>query len=150
MVYIEWLMYQRINRRLEYAIMALRYMSKKTNQWVSVKKMVNELHCPFDPFSKVMQKLSDHHLIQSRKGVGGGYSFSGDLDKISLYQLMSIVLPSTEITECISGDCNLFNFCTIRSPMENLNDQLGHFYKGISLQKFFQSEKPKKNKKGDS
>ncbi len=146
MGYIKWLMYQRMNRSLEYAIMALSYMSLKKDKWISVKEMVRELHCSFDPFSKVMQKLSDCCLIQSKKGIGGGYSFSGNLDEISLYQLMSIVLPSTEIADCLSGDCNLLNFCNIRTPIANLNDQLIHFYKGISIQKLLQDKPSKKVK----
>ena len=123
--------------------MALSYMSLEKKGWISVKEMVEDLHCPFDPLSKVMQKLSDHHLVQSKKGIGGGYSFSGDLDKISLHQLMSIVLPPTDFASCFSGDCKLLNFCNIRKPIANLNEQLIYFYKGISMKKLLEDSNSK-------
>ena len=82
----------RISRNLEYALMALGYMSERKNQCVSAKEMVQAFNCPFHPFSRVLQKLADHELVLSRKGLGGGYVFTKDLDELSLYKLMSILL----------------------------------------------------------
>ena len=133
-------MYQKIHRSLEYALMALQYMSDKKDERVSVREMSDYLHCPFDPFSKVMQKMAEAKIIHSKKGVGGGYCFSGNLKDISVYELMFAVLPSTEIADCLSGSCQLLNFCNIKKPILNLNQQLNDFYKGISVESLFQKK----------
>ena len=49
----------RISRNLEYALMALTYMSERKNQCVSAREMVQVFQCPFHPFSRVLQKLAD-------------------------------------------------------------------------------------------
>lgn len=134
-------MYQKIHRGLEYALMALNYMSLKQGEWISVREMSQSLHCPFDSFSRVTQKMAEAKIIQSKKGIGGGYCFLGDLNKISLYDLMLIVLPSAEIADCLSGSCHLIEFCNIKKPIYNLNQQINDFYKEISIESLLRKNK---------
>ena len=140
----------KISRNLEYALMALSYMSERKNQCVSAREMTQSFHCPFHPFSRVLQKLADHELILSRKGIGGGYIFTKNLDELSLYKLMSIILPPIEIAACLFGYCDLLENCNIRSPIHYLNKKFVEFYKTLSVKeilscgdmKNFDSEKP--------
>ena len=123
----------KISRNLEYALMALRYMSERKNQCVSAREMAQVFQCPFHPFSRVLQKLADHKLIISQKGIGGGYTFSANLDRLSMYELMSLVLPPTEIAACLSGYCNLLDHCNIQNPIHYLNKKFMEFYKTLNV-----------------
>lgn len=123
----------RISRNLEYALIALSYMSERRNQCVSAKEMVQVFDCPFHPFSRVLQKLADHNLISSKKGIGGGYVLTKNLDKLSFYELMSFVLPPIEIAACLSGYCDLLENCNIRNPIHYLNKKFVAFYKTLSV-----------------
>ena len=123
----------KISRNLEYALMALAYMSKRKNYCVSAREMTETFNCPFHPFSRVLQKMADGGFIQSQKGIGGGYIFSCSLDKMSLYELMSVVLPPVELADCLSGYCHLLDHCNIRSPIHYLNKKFLQFYKTLSL-----------------
>lgn len=124
----------KISRNLEYALMALSYMSERRHQCVSAREMVQTFHCPFHPFSRVLQKMADHRLIKSRKGIGGGYVFTKSLDGISLYKLMSIVLPPIEIAACLYGHCDLLEHCNIQSPVHYLNKRFIEFYKTLNIE----------------
>ena len=124
----------RVSRHLEYALMALNYLSSRQNRRVAVREMVEKLHCPFDPLSRVLQKMADQGLVHSQKGVGGGYLFSGDLSKFSLYDLMVMILQPVEVVSCLSGHCDLLETCNIRTPLRIFNDRLKDFYKSLSLQ----------------
>ena len=123
----------RISRNLEYALMALAYMSKRKNHCVSSREMTQNFHCPFHPFSRVLQKMAEHHLIESRKGIGGGYVLTKNLDEFSLYKLMSVVLPSIEIAACLSGHCDLLEHCNIKNPVHYLNKKFVEFYKTLNV-----------------
>ena len=127
-------MNHRISRQLEYALMALDYMSSRKGQRVAVREMVEKLHCPFDPLSRVLQKMADQGVVQSQKGLGGGYCFSGDLNTLSFYDLMVMILRPVEVVSCLSGDCELLQTCNIRTPIRVFNDRLKDFYKSLSLQ----------------
>ena len=51
--------------------MALKYL--KNNKKVSAKELAMYMNAPFDPLSRVMQKLGRSGFIESEKGAGGGY-----------------------------------------------------------------------------
>jgi len=123
----------KVSRNLEYALMALRYMSERKNQCVSAREMIRVFQCPFHPFSRVLQKLADHNLVVSRKGIGGGYTFTASLDQLSMYELMSVILPPTEIAACLSGYCNLLDHCNIQDPIHYLNKKFVEFYKTLNV-----------------
>lgn len=130
----------KISRNLEYALMALAYMSKRKNHCVSAREMVQSLQCPFHPFSRVLQKMADNHLIQSKKGIGGGYILNKNPKEMSLYSLMSAVLPPIEFAACLSGHCNLLEHCNVQNPILYLNKKFLEFYKTINIQEILNGE----------
>ena len=133
MLYIYRTMSYKISRNLEYALMALSYMSQ-ANGYVSAREMTQKLACPFHPFSRVLQKLVEKKFIESRQGIQGGYILTYDLKELSLYQLMLAVLPPLEIAACFSGSCDLLEYCNIRNPVHYLNKKFLEFYKSLNVQ----------------
>ena len=123
----------RISRDLEYALMALNYISEKQGSCVSAREMTQKLKCPFHPFSRVLQKLVSQRIVVSKQGIKGGYLLQKDLKDLSLYQLMRAVLPPVEIADCISGSCDLLQYCNIKSPIHYLNKKFLDFYKTLSV-----------------
>ena len=133
----------RISRNLEYALMALAYMSERENQCVSAKEMALVFRCPFHPFSRVLQKLADSNFIVSKKGIGGGYTLINSLEDLSLYQLMSAVLPPVEFASCFSGHCDLLEYCNIQKPVQYLNRIFLDFYKTLNVREILSCRKGK-------
>ena len=124
----------RISRNLEYALMALSYMSERQGSCVSAREITEQLKCPFHPFSKALQKLVDHEIVVSKQGIKGGYLLKKNLAELSLYQLMTAVLPPIDIADCLSGHCDLLQYCNIKNPMHYLNRKFLDFYKTLSVQ----------------
>lgn len=135
----------RVSRNLEYALMALNYMSLKKESRVSVREMAEGLGCPFDPFSRVMQNLANASWVFSQKGIGGGYHLAGTLDGLSLYDLMNVVLNQLEIADCLSGHCDLSLHCNIQTPIQKLNQKFMDFYKSIVITELLNSKNQKSN-----
>ena len=123
----------RISRNLEYALMALSYMSERQGICVSAKEITQQLNCPFHPFSRVLQKMVDQKIIISKQGIRGGYLLNKNLEELSLYELMIAVLPPVEIADCISGSCNLLQHCNIKTPIHYLNRKFLDFYKTLRV-----------------
>ena len=130
----------RISRNLEYALMALDYMSLKKKSPISVREMAESLGCPFDPFSRVMQNLANAGWVLSQKGIGGGYHLAGTLHGLSLYDLMNAVLNQLEIADCLSGHCDLSHHCNIQIPIQKLNQKFMDFYKSIIITELLSSK----------
>lgn len=62
----------KINRKIEYALIALKHMShKKPGQLTSAKEICDIYRTPFDPTSRVLQILSQNGILQAEQGARG-------------------------------------------------------------------------------
>lgn len=127
----------KINRKLEYALMALKYMSQKIpGELTSAKEVSDAFHTPFDATARVMQQMAQKGgILRSEYGANGGYQITKDLAKISIHDLVEIIEGPTALVKCLhkEGPCEIQGTCNIVSPVTQLNDRLTDFYKSLSL-----------------
>lgn len=127
----------RMNRKLEYALMALKHMSAKTpGELTTAKEVVEEAGCPFDATARVMQQMAQKGLLKSEQGAHGGYQITKDLSKVSLSELIEIIMGPLGVVKCLHGNednCELVERCNILSPVSELNRRLKEFYKSVSV-----------------
>ena len=126
----------KINRKLEYALMALKYMSEKNQgDLTTVKEICQGYDCPFDATSRVLQQMARAGILKSEQGARGGYLLVTDLRKVSLFELIEIVIGPMGVAKCFAGlsACGLSPKCNIAGPVHHLNEQLAGFYRGIKV-----------------
>jgi Rrf2 family nitric oxide-sensitive transcriptional repressor len=124
----------KINKKVEYALMALKHMSLKSEgELTTAREICDKYNVPFDTTSKVMQQMNNFGMFKSHKGVKGGYSLAINLKNISYLELTELVEGKKSTVDCELTKCNLLNSCNIVSPMKKLNDHLMYFFSGLSL-----------------
>lgn len=126
----------RLNRKVEYALMALKVMaSKQKGELTSAKEIVDQVGCPFDATARVLQVLAQKDILRSEHGARGGYSLNRDLGKISVFDLMESVTGPMEVAKCIhsEGGCELLETCNITSPITSFNRKVRDFYRSVSV-----------------
>lgn len=128
----------RINRKVEYGLIALRYMSAKTpGSRSTAREIADSVGCSQDVLGQVMNKLAQAGIVDSEQGLHGGYWIVKDLSRVSLYDLMSELLGPMGLAKCMNesseGGCELRANCNIVSPMQTLNKKLIRFYRDLSL-----------------
>lgn len=131
----------RLNRKVEYALMALKHMSSKfPGQLTTAKEICEVTGGPFDATARVMQVMAHKGLLKSEQGAHGGYLLVKDLSKVSFYELMEMILGPMEIVKCIhaSEECELHSSCNIQSPLSQLNSRLMEFYSQLPLNDLLQ------------
>jgi Rrf2 family nitric oxide-sensitive transcriptional repressor len=126
----------KINRKIEYALMALKHMStKKPGELTSAKEVCDIYHCPFDATSRVMQVMAQKEILKSEQGVYGGYQIIRDLNKVSFFELSEMIVGPVALAKCLSaeddGACDLSHTCNIQTPMQMLNTKLAEFYRAL-------------------
>lgn len=134
----------KFNRKLEYALIALKHMAKKRpGEVTSVKEVSDTYRCSQDVTAKVMQKLGRGGILSSSQGIQGGYVIQRDLAKINLLELFNIVLGPQAPVKCMHGtksSCGIKESCNIIKPISVLSDRLDSFYKSLSVQQVLQEE----------
>lgn len=126
----------RLNRKVEYALMALKVMAaKRPGELTSAKDIVEQAGCPFDATARVLQQMGQHGILRSEQGAQGGYVVIRDLSKVSLFELMELILGPIAVAKCLQGEmtCDLKSRCNIISPVTVLNRKLTDFYQNLTI-----------------
>ena len=133
----------KINRKLEYALIALRHMSSKApGQLTSAKEICDFYHTPFDPTSRVLQIMASHDVVRAEQGAHGGYQILRDLSKFTLQDLTQMIEGPIQIVNCFHGNyshCDITASCNVISPMLNLNEKIAGLFKTINVGELIQS-----------
>jgi Rrf2 family protein len=125
----------KMNRKVEYALMALQYIRNKNHQELTTaREICDKYNTPFDTTAKVMQQMHHAGILNSIKGIKGGYQLSLDLKTISLLKLSELIEEKNLSMDCIHGDCDLLNSCNIASPIKKLNHYVNSFFETLSVE----------------
>ncbi|PIS11057.1 MAG: Rrf2 family transcriptional regulator [Bdellovibrio sp. CG10_big_fil_rev_8_21_14_0_10_47_8] len=133
----------KLNRKLEYSLMALKHMSEKPmGELTSAKEVSESYHAPFDATARVMQMMAQKGLLRAEHGAFGGYLITRDLSKVTLNDLLEVIQGPTKIAKCMGkvDPCEMQTSCNIISPVHQLNKKLNEFYQGMSLKDLLSSK----------
>ncbi|MBC7420894.1 MAG: Rrf2 family transcriptional regulator [Bdellovibrio sp.] len=126
----------KMNKKMEYALMALRMMSQRPpGALTTAKEVSDQMHLPFDVTARVLQALSSRGLLKAEYGAGGGYLLARPLSEVSVHDLTEMLEGHTSLTKCLGSDeaCDISETCNIVSPILALNNKVQEFYKSVSL-----------------
>ncbi len=128
----------RISKKVEYALIGLLHMSQKNGQELTTaKELANTYHIPQELMGKVLQQLARRELILSVQGVKGGYKIRQSTEQITLSLIYDVIDGPFKIVSCIHKkdrlDCEQHSFCTIRNPMEIIQNKLELFFSQLTL-----------------
>ncbi len=127
----------KINRKIEYALIALKHMSHKApGQLTSAKEICDIYRTPFDPTSRVLQIMTQNEILRAEQGAHGGYQILKDLSKVSLGQLSDMIIGPIQIASCFHGDyshCGMTHSCSVIGPMLNLNEKIIQLFHGLKV-----------------
>lgn len=138
----------KINRKVEYALMALKFMAAKNDgSLTSAREVCETFNVPFDTTAKVLQIMNSGGMLHSVKGIRGGYQLQKDLNDITYMQLARLVEGKEDVQFCQNSKgevCELYSNCNIANPLEQLNKKLNSYLEDLSLKELlFDGKDPK-------
>ena len=125
----------KMSRRTEYGLMALKVFETQQSGFISAKTIADATHAPFEVTARVLQVLSHRGILHAEYGVNGGYKLAKSLDQVSVLDLIEALESSSDLAKCLGspGECELEKNCTIAKPISQLNQKLHSFYKSVSI-----------------
>ena len=88
-----------ITRDTDYAIRAICLIAKRKNEVVAVKDMVKCLNIPRPFLRKLLQILNKEGILNSYKGVGGGFTMAVPSGRIDIAGLIEIFQGPIRLSE---------------------------------------------------
>ncbi len=130
----------RLSKKVEYALMGLRYIAISGENIVTAKEISTKFNIPHELLAKILQKLKKEQILESVKGVHGGYQLKRSPDDIKLTELIKSLDGDFTIAECLHGqgedDCSMFKDCTIKSPVNKMQKELETFFETKTISDF--------------
>ncbi len=129
----------RISKKVEYALISLLHMSRKSNgHLTTARELAQTYQIPPELMGKVLQQLTKSGFIESVQGMKGGYRLNKLLDQMSLVSVFSAVDGPIKIVSCLkksqdNPQCHQTYHCTIKSPMEIIQKKLEKIFSELSL-----------------
>jgi Rrf2 family protein len=113
-------------RNTEYAIRALVYI--RLMNWENKKPGVNEIargiEAPEAYMAKILQVLTRHRIVNSRKGRGGGFHFTDVSNSPTLYDVILVIEGDACFKKCAFGfmNCSDVNPCPLHEHYVSIRE----------------------------
>lgn len=127
----------RVNKKIEYGIIALLYLAAKEDKTASVREISQSAKVPETLLSKIMQSLKNVGMVSAVYGNHGGYKLSKELVEITLLDLTTTLSGPIEVAECLkpgNDECPVRVNCTIIKPMNVLNNKIIQLFENTSVE----------------
>ncbi|MCO6473397.1 MAG: Rrf2 family transcriptional regulator [Melioribacteraceae bacterium] len=127
----------KIAKSVEYALLALRYISRKSEP-SSAKEISERLNIPYDLLAKILQKLCKNEVISSLKGTKGGYLLYKEFSKTSLNEIIIALEDRIQLTDCMVDNpgreaCQRYDDCCLVNPMSKMQNKLVTLFENTYL-----------------
>ena len=125
----------KLTRKVEYALIALRYMQRNSERNCTSAKEISSLYSiPLPLLSKILQNLSRANIIHSIRGPHGGYLLNANPEKLSMTELINILEGPLGIIDCsIDSECTQLETCNIKTPITKVNNAIISLLNNITL-----------------
>lgn len=116
-----------LSKSTEYAIRALVFiqLQNMSEKRPGVNEIAKEIEAPVAFSAKILHILTTHKLLNSMKGRGGGFFFTGNKTDLTVYDVILTMEGDGIFTECAIGlkNCSDENPCPIHGEFEKIRDQ---------------------------
>jgi Rrf2 family protein len=129
----------KISRLTDYGLLAAVYLARKQGEVIAAREVAAFYHLPLPMITKVLKALHQGGMVDSHRGVGGGYSFDGDPESVTLGQLLDVLEGPWDLVECESFDehgqavCSIRVACPSRTFMFGINRAVKGAFEQVTL-----------------
>lgn len=129
----------KISKLTDYGLLASVYLARHHGEVVAAREVAEFYQLPVPAMTKVLKILHDAGVVGSHRGVGGGYSFDGDMEAVTLGSLIEALEGPWDLTECETFDdhgqatCAIRVACPSRRFMFGINRAVKGAFEQVSL-----------------
>lgn len=129
----------RFSRKIEYALLAMQYITVNNNRVTSAKEISENFNLSFEFLSKTLQSLMKNGLITSQQGIKGGYLLGKSPEEITVADVVFAIEGKTSIVDCFVKNeedfiCNRSSNCTIKNPMRKIQKKIEDIFSSTTIQ----------------
>ncbi len=125
-----------MTKQADYGIVLLTRMASEPDRLVNASELAGVVQLPLPTVSKILKLLGRAGLLESHRGVKGGYCLAREAERITVAEIIAALDGPIAITECIDdtpGECSQESFCGVRGNWQRINHAIRHALENITL-----------------
>ena len=114
----------KLSRLTDYSVVVMSQMARETSVTRTAPELAAATGVPAPTVAKLLKLLVKGGLIESRRGVNGGYALMKILDEITAADIIEALEGPVALTACVDGsdlDCGVESRCPMRGGWEKVN-----------------------------
>ena len=126
----------RLSRLADYGIVIVTTMARQPARQHTAAEISSGSAVPSPMTSKILKALVRARLVDSARGVRGGYLLARAPERISVADVISALDGPIALTACVDdgrGDCSIEQLCPARLNWQRINDAVRGALAGISV-----------------
>jgi FeS assembly SUF system regulator len=125
----------RVSRLTDYATAVMTCIAAHPDDVLSTAQIADEAHLELPTVSKLLKSLGHAGLVESFRGVNGGYRLARPAGAISLAEIVEAMEGPIGMTECgvSEGQCDREAQCGVRGSWQRINSVLDGALRAVSL-----------------
>jgi FeS assembly SUF system regulator len=138
-----------MTKQADYGIVLLTHMARTPRRAdadrFTAPDLARDTSLPLPTVSKILKLLARKGLLESHRGVKGGYSLARDPRRISVAAMISALDGPIAFTECIEdtpGICSQESVCQLRGNWQRINLSVRQALEAISLAELTEPDAP--------
>ncbi|HWU78202.1 MAG TPA: SUF system Fe-S cluster assembly regulator [Rhodanobacter sp.] len=135
----------RVSRLTDYATVVMTCIAAHPADVLSTAQIADETHLELPTVSKLLKALSHAALVESFRGVNGGYRLARPAGDISLVEIVEAIEGPIGMTECsvADGQCDREAQCGVRGSWQLVNNVLDNALRAVSLADMLKPQPPR-------
>jgi Rrf2 family protein len=137
----------RFSRMADYGVLLLGHFARSNETLTSASELAELYHMPRSVVANLLKECSKAGLLESRRGLHGGYRLARPASEISLLDVLNVIDGPVHLIDCavedlVATSCNYEDVCPSRSPMQRVHRRVVALLEGISLAELMHEHSP--------
>jgi FeS assembly SUF system regulator len=136
----------RVSKLTDYATVVMTVLAEVDAGVLSAQALAERARLELPTVSKLLKQLTHAGLVESFRGVNGGYRLARAAERISVAEIVVAMEGPIGMTECSahSGMCNHERHCGVRVNWQRINDAISTALGSVSLADMRRAPAPKR------
>jgi Rrf2 family transcriptional regulator, nitric oxide-sensitive transcriptional repressor len=108
-----------ISQSAEYSLRAVLVLAAHAPRPLTIRQVADAAHIPAGYLAKVLSALGRAGIVNSQRGVHGGFVLNRPPESLSLLELIRVADPSRRLTECpLKLDAHRHRLCSLHRRLD--------------------------------
>lgn len=108
-----------LSKTTEYALRAVVYLAQQRESSHNIEQIADAIQVSSSYLSKVMQGLRRKGLVQSQRGLHGGFTLAVETESLTVFDIVEAVDPIQRIRHCPLGIKDHIRLCPLHRRLDD-------------------------------